>query len=220
MLEFEKRARLPMDQGPFLFALSTMLAIMNPIGILPVFLSMTSQFSEDEVPGIALKCSVLGALILSFWGLAGKFLFQVFNLEMHAFQIAGGIFLFIIALDMLQAKTNRTKSTAEEREESTSKDDIIVFPLTVPLLVGPGSIASVLMLAEQSKSTIEYGGMIISIFVSLAVVYFSLRYSLQIARTIGVIGINILTRFMGLILGAIAVRFVLTGLKAFYYTLV
>lgn len=200
---------------PFLFvAISTLFTIVNPFGALGPFLGMTVGESKEKRRQLAKRASIVAAGVLAGCGLAGAFIFRFYGITLPALKIAGGILLFFIAFDMVNARPSRTKQTAEEQSEGVQKDDIAIFPLGIPLLSGPGSIVSVFLLSDQAttlpKQLALYGAIAI---VGLAC-YATLREAHRLVGLLGQTGLNVFSRLMGVVLAAIAVQFVIDGLKA------
>ncbi len=196
-----------------LVALSTLFTIVNPFGALGPFLGMTIGESKEKRRQCAKRASIVATSVLAGCALAGAFIFRFYGITIPALKIAGGILLFFIAFDMINARPSRTKQTAEETSEGVQKDDIAVFPLGIPLLAGPGSIVSVFMLADQAKSVPQeialYGAIAIIGFIA----YLTLREAHRLVGLLGQIGLNVFSRLMGVVLAAIAVQFVLDGIR-------
>jgi multiple antibiotic resistance protein len=199
----------------FLFvALSTLFTIVNPLGALGPFLGMTIGESTEKRRQHAKRASIVAASVLATCALAGAFIFRFYGITIPALKIAGGILLFFIAFDMINARPSRTKQTAEETSEGVQKDDIGVFPLGIPLLAGPGSIVSVFMLADQAKTIPQEIGLYGAIAIISFIAYLTLREAHRLVGLLGQIGLNVFSRLMGVVLAAIAVQFVLDGIRA------
>lgn len=186
--------------------------IVDPFAVIPIYLGLTDRFSEDSLKRIRRKATIVACLILSIFAITGISLFSFFGTTLPAFQIAGGLLLFKVALEQLGA--NRTRVKDEERDESLSRDDISIFPLATPLLAGPGAISTVVLQSSKANSTSSLLMLIIAIFAAVALCNFVLKLGPLIYRVIGKTGLNLLTRIMGLILAAVAVQFILNGLSA------
>ena len=200
--------------GFLLVAVSTLLTIVNPIGALGPFLAMTLTESPQRRRQIAWRAALVSGGILAGCALAGAFIFRFYGITLPALKVAGGVLLFFVAFDMINARPSRTKQTAEEQSEGVVKEDIAVFPLAIPLLSGPGSIVSVFMLADQAHSWDLQIALYGAIAITLIATFVTLREAHRIVRYLGQIGINVLSRLMGLVLAAIAVQFVIDGIKA------
>ncbi len=198
----------------FFLAFWTMFTIVNPMGALGPFLSMTGNYSETKRRETAIRASYLAGCVLAFVALVGSFVFRALGLTIPALRIAGGILLLLVAIDMLNSRRSRVKGTVEEDQEAALKEDIAVFPLAVPLLSGPGAIATVLVLVDRSTHWTEFLVIYFSIALTALLVGMILVKAELIKKLLGTIGINILSRLMGLVLASTAVQFILDGLKA------
>jgi multiple antibiotic resistance protein len=195
-------------------SVSTLVTIVNPIGALGPFLAMTLGESTARRRQIAWRASVVSGGILAGCALAGAFIFKFYGITLPALKVAGGVLLFFVAFDMINARQSRTKQTAEEQTEGVMKEDIAVFPLAIPLLSGPGSIVSMFMLADQARTWEANLSLYLAVFVTVIVVYLVLREAHRVVGMLGPIGINVVSRLMGLVLAAIAVQFILDGIRA------
>ncbi len=201
-----------MHESFFFIAFSTLFTIVNPIGALGPFLAMTATDEQEKRKSIAFRASLISCVVLIFCTGAGAFIFRFFGFSLAALKIAGGILLFLIAIDMLNAKQSRSRATIEETEEGVLKNDVAVFPLGIPLLTGPGAIASVFMLADKAQSKLDFAAIYLAIVLTSAVTFGLLRQAHFISRLFGKIGVNVISRLMGLALAAIAAQFVIDGL--------
>lgn len=197
-----------------LVAVSTLFTIVNPFGALGPFLGMTIGESKEKRRQMARRASMVAAGVLAGCALAGAFIFKFYGITIPALKIAGGILLFFIAFDMINARPSRTKQSPEEQSEGQQKDDIAVFPLGIPLLAGPGSIVSVFMLADQAKTAAQQLGLYGAIAIIGFTAYLTLAEAHRLTRILGQIGLNVFSRLMGVVLAAIAVQFVIDGLHA------
>jgi multiple antibiotic resistance protein len=183
--------------------------IVDPFAVIPVYLGLTDRFSEESLQKIRRKATIVACLILSLFALTGISLFSFFGTTLPAFQIAGGLLLFKVALEQLGA--NRTRVKDEERDESLSRDDISIFPLATPLLAGPGAISTVVLQSSKAKSTPSLILLLVAIVAAVALCNLVLKMGPLLYKVIGKTGLNLLTRMMALILAAVAVQFVLNG---------
>lgn len=191
----------------------TIFSIMDPFGLIPLFLAFTDGQSDEERSKIIRSSVIATAIILVISALAGKYILSFFGIDIYSFQIAGGILLLLIALNMLQGKGSMLKSTPKEQDEAIEKEDISVVPLAMPLLAGPGTISMVIVFSASMDTAVEKLSLVgIIIFVSLTV-WPILLLSKWIGHKLGSTGINITVRIMGLILASISVKFILEGIK-------
>lgn len=198
----------------FLIAFPAVLFIVDPIGVVPIFLAMTGSSSQEKCRAMALKATTTAALVLIFFAAFGSLLFQVFGITLAAFRVAGGLLLMLTALDMLKAQPPGTKTTAAEAEESAGREDIAIVPLAMPLLAGPGAIATVMVLIAQRGPEIgSHVAVVASVVLTMAITYFVLRGAHRVKALLRQTGIAIVERVLGLILAAIAVQFVFDGGK-------
>ncbi|HEY3862581.1 MAG TPA: MarC family protein [Verrucomicrobiae bacterium] len=196
-----------------LLALSSLFAILDPIAVVPAFIAMTGNDSpESKLRMARMACSVAGGVLIVF-ACAGEFIFKVMGITLPAFELAGSILLLRIALDMLHAKRSGARETDEEVAEGTAKEDIAITPLGVPMLAGPGSIMTALLLFHKAKGAAE----VIALFVSIALVcvaaYLIFWLVVHGARYLNPVALNLVNRLFGLLLAAIAIQFILNALE-------
>ena len=192
---------------------SAVFFVVDPFAVIPIFLSMTQTDSPEKRRAAALRASIVATVTLLAFGAAGGFIFRLFGITVGAFKIAGGVLLFLMALDMLRAQSSRTRTSPEEETEGIERDDVAILPLGIPMLAGPGAIAMVTVLmgqAGRSPARIAIVAGCIVLTGMLTVVL--LRASTLIERTLRHTGLNILNRLMGLILAAVAVQFIVAGM--------
>ena len=198
------------------FALSTfttLLFVVDPAGVVPLFLSITANESPSERQRTALRACIAAFFTLSTFAFLGGLLFKVLGISLGAFRIAGGILLFLLAVDMLRAQRSRTRTSPEEEAEGLSKPDVSVFPLAIPMLAGPGASSTVMVLVSRADDWVERVCVAAIIAVTAVLCYWVLRSANVIERRLGHTGMNVLERIMGLILAATAVQFVIEGVR-------
>jgi len=192
-------------------------AITNPIGAVPVFLSVTSNLSWLERRKIASKTSLAVVATLLSFALIGKEIFRFFGSSTDAFAIAGGILLFKMAIEMLSGKLSSVKISTEETEEVSDEavtlEEVAIIPLAIPLLSGPGSITTVMLYMARSATLLERLAVIVSILLIGGTVWLTLCSANRIKSRLGSVGIKVMTRMMGLILTSMAVQMVINGIK-------
>jgi multiple antibiotic resistance protein len=205
-----------LDYSEYLKIFIGLLAIVNPFGAIPMFISMTADETAAQrrttTNHVALGLTII--LLVSLF--AGDLLLRFFGITIDSFRVGGGILVLLMAISMLQAKTSPIKQTDEEASESIQKESVAIVPLAMPLLAGPGAISTVILAAHKAESVL--GSLIIAggIVVLSLVVWVVLRMSPWIAGHMGATGINIMTRIMGLMLTAIAVEFIVNGIKGLF----
>lgn len=189
--------------------------ILDPLGAIPLYLMMSQGQSHIERRRQLWRTVIAVSLILIAASLAGNEILAFFGIDIHVFKTAGGIVLLLIALNMLQAKEPLIKTTPKEQNEAIAKEDISVVPLAIPLLAGPGAISTVIIFSSTME-TIEAKAVFIGIVIAEAVTLYPIfMLAKWLGEQIGTTGINIAVRIMGLILAAIAVKFILEGIKAY-----
>ncbi len=200
------------DLLPFaLLCFTSFFTLTNPLGTMPVFLTMTNGMNDYERKAIVRRATIVSFITLMVFTFSGQFLFKFFGISSNGFRIAGGFIIFKIGFDMLQARYSNAK--LKEEEVKTYADDISITPLAIPMLCGPGAIANAIMLMDDA-STFSLKGTLICI---IALVYFItfliLQASTRLVRILGETGNNVMMRLMGLILMVIAVECFVSGLK-------
>lgn len=187
--------------------------VVDPIGLAPIFVALTRHQGPDQRRREAWRGTMLAALILFVFFFSGDALLGLLHIGLPAFRIAGGILLFLLAIDMIFARRSGIRSTTvAEEAEAAARDDVSVFPLAFPLIAGPGALTTVLLMANTSTTGLEFAGMLAVLFIVLLLTLVSLLASGLIVRVIGETGANVSSRLLGLILAALAVQFVLDGL--------
>jgi multiple antibiotic resistance protein len=193
-----------------------LLAIINPFGVIPIFISMTTDQNDVQrrktVETVALAVIIILLVSLFF----GDLLLEFFGISIASFRVGGGILILLMAISMLHAKTSLIQQTEEEADESIDKESVAIVPLAMPLLAGPGAISTVILEAHKSSGIVHYLIISLGILMVGAVVWGVLRLSPWIAGRLGATGLNIFTRIMGLILAAIAVEFIASGLQGLF----
>jgi multiple antibiotic resistance protein len=191
---------------------TTLLAIVNPLGVIPIFISLTSGLTEQGRKRTARITSTAVAVVLIVAALFGKPLLNFFGVSIASFKVGGGILLLIMAIAMMQARHTQSKQTPEEAEEAEEKESIAVVPIAMPLLAGPGAISTVIIYADASPRPFHAGLVILSIALVALLTWAALNVAAPVRRLMSRTGINIATRLMGLLLAAIAVEFIAGGL--------
>ena len=195
----------------FVFCLTTLFTLINPLGIAPLLVVMTERFSNEERIQIAKKGSLTAFYTLIIFSFLGSVIFKFFGITLEAFQIMGGILFFRNGLRMLEAKVGRSRTTPAEQEESLETEDIAISPIGIPLIAGPGAITAAMLLSSQTPQLYSYATVVISLFLVLFLVYLILRNGDLVIRVLGTTGMRKIQRLMGLILLVIAVQFVING---------
>ncbi len=202
---------MPIILPLFAKAFLTLFVVIDPVGLVPLYLALVHDRSEEEQSQIAIRAVVVSAVILLAFGLTGAYVLHNLGISLQAFQIAAGVLLFKIALDMIFVHQER--ETQAEAKEAESRQDVSVFPLAIPLIAGPGSLASILVLSREATN--YYLGLSVVLAAAAIVLllcYLFLLLSRPLAKLLGQIGINVVTRVLGVLLAALAVQYMLDGL--------
>lgn len=195
-----------------LLALSSILFLVDPFAALPTFLSVTADQDASKRVRTARKASLTAFVILTAFALAGQYIFRLFGITLPAFEIAGGIILLLIGLDMLEAKRSPTQEATGDTEEAAIKDDAGIVPMGIPMLAGPGAITSVMVLVGQAQNLQQHAAIYGAILITCLICFLVLGSAARVARALGDTGIRILVRIMGLLLVALAVQDFVNGL--------
>ncbi|HEX8791401.1 MAG TPA: MarC family protein [Polyangiaceae bacterium] len=195
-----------------LVSFGSIFSIVDPFTAVPVFLALVGAQPRGAQARTALRASATCFVVLSVFGVAGSFIFHFFGITLPAFKIAGGVILFGVGFEMMRAKRSDTRATNEEAIEAETKEDVGLIPLGLPLLSGPGAIATVMVLVGKAKDFPQKMILLGSVLLVSLIAFATLASATVVARVLGRTGINVIGRVMGLILAAVAMQFVLDGL--------
>ena len=195
----------------FLYVFASFFTIVNPIQATLTFVALTTGITSEERKGIAFRTTAIAFIIALLFAIGGNLILQFFGITVDSLRVAGGILLFLVAIDMLKGEREQKKVTDAELQDATYREDISVFPLATPLLTGPGAITTVIVQMGDAVNILEKALVLGALVLTFAATYLILRSAEYIDRVLGVTGIMVMTRIQGLILGAIAVTFVATG---------
>ncbi len=202
-----------MTEWAVLFKITVALfAIVNPIGSVPIFISATDGWSREDRARTAKIVAITVFIVLSVSAFIGDKILNFFGISIPSFQVGGGILLMLIAISMMHAKQSGTRQTPEEAQTLAEREAIAIVPLSIPLLAGPGAISNMIIAAHQNSSFSGHLSLVVPVFIIAVIIWLVLRLSASISSQLGSIGINIVTRLMGLVLAAMAVEFVAHGL--------
>lgn len=196
-----------------LLAFTSLFTMINPVGVVPVFISMTIGLSPREKRNTARKATLTALLLLLMFAITGQFIFQFFGISVDSLRVAGGIILFMIGYDLLHAKISRTRYDENSTDNVTYMKDIAITPLAIPIIGGPGAIATSIVLFQEAHTPSEQGMVFLAIVAVIITTYLILISGERIMRIIGDDGNKVLMRLMGLIVMVIAVEFFFGGLK-------
>lgn len=198
---------------PYIFKLlAGLVTVLNPLGAIPIFLSLTESRTPAEKAVAARTTALTVAAVLLISAFAGQQLLRFFGISLASFRVGGGILILFMAIAMLHAKRSGAKQSREESVEALSKTEIAVVPLGIPLLAGPGSISTVIVYRHEAAAWSEYLAVVGVIICVACLVFLVLRFATPLVAKLGKTGINVIVRVMGLVLAAIAVEFITTGL--------
>jgi multiple antibiotic resistance protein len=196
-----------------IYSFITLFIIVDPVVNVPLFMAILADVNSKNRKIMVKKAVIIAAVVLIIFTLSGNVIFKYLGIEMYSFRIAGGILLFMVSLEMLFGKKPGTKSTLQEEEEAMHKDDVVVTPLAVPLLTGPGAITSGIVLFNSAKSVEEEISLFAAILLVFLLSYIILSRSEKLFEKLGHTGTMVIVRIMGLLLAAIAIQFVITGIR-------
>jgi len=195
-----------------LLALSSIFFLVDPFAAIPSFIAITSGIETVRRRRMAWKAALTCWIVLVAFALAGQFIFSLFGIKLPAFEIAGGLILLLIGIDMLEAKRSPTQESSHETEEAAAKEDAGIVPLGIPMLAGPGAISSVMVLVGEAPNHWQMLAILGSITVTALASYIVLNGADRVRRLLGETGIRILVRIMGLLLVALAMQFFVNGM--------
>ena len=195
-------------------ALSAIFFVIDPIANVPLFLTITSTDSPEQRRRTAARAAFAAWLTLCTFAIAGGLIFKAFGISLGAFKIAGGIMLLPMSIDMMRAQTSPTRSTVEEQDEGRQRDDIALFPLAIPMLAGPGAIATVMVLMSRAAwHPVRTPAVFLAVTLTCIVAWLMMRSAASAGRLLPKTLLRALERVMGLLLAAVAVEFVAGGVR-------
>lgn len=194
-----------------LVAFGSLFSIVDPFAAVPIFLALVGSQPQPVQSRTALRASATCFAVLTAFALAGGLIFNFFGITLPAFKITGGILLFGVGFEMMRAKRSATRGTSEEAREAETKEDVGLMPLGLPLLSGPGAIATVIVLVGKSHDLEQRACLFVAIAAVSGLSFLTLRSAELVARVLGKTGINVVERVMGLILAAVATQLVIDG---------
>jgi multiple antibiotic resistance protein len=213
--------------GAYLSILShdivALITILNPVAAASIMVTMVSPSTPANIRAVSMKATVtilVASLVTLF---SGEMIFKLFGINVLSLKVIGGIILMMIAINMAYGQGSKSRHTPEERDEAQEKDDVSIVPLGIPILFGPGVIATIIVLNNNHlkifSPMVSYGLVTVAILLASLVTFLVLRYASAINNALGVTGMKVLTRIMGLIVGAIASQFIVSGVKGLWGTL-
>ena len=199
---------------PFVLStVTTLLLVVDAPAAVPLFMSMTRSDSVEYRRRTAFRAALAAGIVLASFGALGGLIFRVLGISLGAFRIAGGVLLFLLAVDMLRAQRSRQRTSPEEEAEGVDSPDVSIFPLAIPMLAGPGATSTVMVLVSRAERAWQYvvvfGAVVLT---ALHLLRFSSAAAVDVERRLGRTGVNVLQRVMGLILAATSVQFIVEGI--------
>jgi len=198
-------------------AFAAVFAIVNPLGNIPFFYAVTEDFTPEQKHHVVVKTCLVTIVVLFLFALFGQAIFSVYGITIPSFKIAGGLLLFSIAFSMLQGQRSKTKLTDEEKEDALQRESVGIVPLGIPMFAGPGAITTVMILVSDASASsdqvLELLAVSVAILLTVAISYITLTYSDQVFKLMGRSGAMAFSRIIGLLLAAVAVNFVLSGIS-------
>ncbi len=196
-----------------LLSFTSFFTLINPLGTMPIFLTMTAELSQENRTKAAKKASIVSLITIIIFAFLGQVLFNFFGISVDSFRIVGGVIFFLMGMDMLQARLGKVK--VKDTEIKTYVNDISITPLAIPMICGPGALTNAIIMMEDATSLEKKVVLIISVAVVMTLTFLILYSSSRIIKFLGQTGINVMMRLMGLIVMVIAVEFFFAGLKPF-----
>jgi multiple antibiotic resistance protein len=195
-------------------ALSAVFFVIDPIANVPIFLTITAADPPAQRRRIALRAAFATWITLSIFALAGGLIFQAFGISLGAFKIAGGLMLLLMSVDMMRAQPSPTRTTAEEQGEARTRDDVAIFPLAIPMLAGPGAIATVMVLMSRAEwRPVRTTAVFVAVALTCAAAWLLMRSAASAERLLPKTLLRAFERIMGLLLAAVAVEFIAGGVR-------
>ena len=195
-------------------ALSAIFFVIDPLANVPMFLAITREYSAEQRRAIAKRTALATWLVLSIFAITGGLIFRAFGISLGAFKIAGGLMLLLMAIDMMRAQPSRTRTTVEDQAESRDRDDVAVFPLAIPMLAGPGAIATVMVLMSRAAwDPVRTPSVFVAITVTCIAAWLLMSSATSVERFVPKTLLRAFERVMGLLLAAVAVEFIAGGVR-------
>ena len=201
-----------LDWHEYLEIFIAIFVIIDPIGLIPIFISMTADETDADRARTARRAVVAASLVLMAVCFLGEHILTFFGISMASFQVGGGLLILLLSISMLHARVSSSKHTPEEAREAADSDNVAVVPLAIPLLAGPASITTIIIYANRHPGGSMKGFLVLCVLLVGLTVWLGMRVSIPLSRRIGKTAVNTVTRIMGMILAAIAVEFIATGL--------
>ncbi len=203
----------------FIKALVALFTVIDPVGLVPVVLALLANYTPEARAVAVSRAIFIAAGVVAVFGIFGRLIFAALGVTPEAFSIAGGILLFLVAIDMLFGRQSGTRETPREAREARSREDVSVFPLAIPMISGPGTITTIILLVSNADMRpLDLFAIAAAAALTLAAAWGTMLLSVRIQKRIGTTGILVLSRVLGMLLAAVAAQFVLNGISSFLAT--
>lgn len=200
----------------FIKALVVLFTMIDPIGLVPVMVGLTGSLSARERALVATRATLIAGAVITVFGALGQYIFAWLQVTIQAFDIAGGALLFLVAIDMVFGRQSGARETAREQREARSREDVSVFPLAIPMIAGPGTITTIILLVgDAAPNLVSLASIAAASAITLTACWMSMRLSAAIQARVGTSGILVASRVLGMLLAALAVQFILNGITLF-----
>ena len=203
-----------MNGSAWISTFGVVFAIIDPFGYVPLFISITKGNTQEQRTKMLVRACCTAFAILAVFTVAGDSILSFFGISIPALQISGGLILLVVGFEMLKVFPVGEKLSPVEEKEGEEKEDISIVPLAIPMLSGPAAITTVVVLRSRASGVLDIGAILVSVFLTLAFTFVILKSATRILKGIGITGLNVVTRVMGLLLCAMAVQFVIHGYHA------
>jgi len=198
---------------------SALFLVVDPIAAVPIFASITGDVPLDKKRSMARRAAIAIFVTLVIFAVAGRVIFGLFGITLGSFKIAGGLMLFLMSIDMMRARSSPTRTTAVEQAESREREDVAIVPLALPMMAGPGAIATVVVLMSRARGGLQSAAVIVAIGLTSLACWLLLSAAARTEQLLQRTTIRVIERVMGLLLTAVAVEFIFSGLRDLLPTL-
>jgi multiple antibiotic resistance protein len=201
------------DLSFIMIALPAIFFVVDPFAAIPIFAAITAGDSVDKRKSVALRASIATVVTLTLFAIAGGFIFKALGISLGAFKMAGGLMVLLMAVDMMRAQPSRTRTSPAEQADSVEREDVAIVPLAIPMLAGPGAMATVAVLVSRAHGRpLSIAAVFVAILITGVVTWLLLRAAASAERFIARTTLRVIERLMGLLLAAVAVEFMTSGL--------
>lgn len=192
--------------------LVSLLSILNPIGVIPIFITLTGSFSDEKVSRIATSCAITVGITILLSLVMGQKVLNFFGISLASFSVGGGILIFMMSLQMISAK-QATQKLNEEEANSLDPNEIGIVPFAIPLLAGPGTISQAIIYSNKLETSSYWLGAVVVVLIIIVLTKIIFQYSRKIGKKLGTIGLNVMTRIMGLIILSLSIEIIAAGIR-------